>query len=81
VQDWEHPPFSGAVADGFIWGRGTLDLKIGAVGLLEATTALLHEGAMAKCWRQVFYLQRHTHTWLRHVKQADGSNGAAHHVS
>lgn len=44
LQDWEHPPFSGAVADGYIWGRGTLDVKVGAVGLLEAATALLREG-------------------------------------
>lgn len=47
AQDWEHPPFSGAVADGYIWGRGTLDVKSGAIGLLEAATALLHEGAAA----------------------------------
>jgi carboxypeptidase PM20D1 len=34
--DWEVPPFSGAVKDGFIWGRGTLDDKVGVLGLLEA---------------------------------------------
>ena len=25
-----HPPFSGRIADGFIWGRGALDVKCGA---------------------------------------------------
>jgi acetylornithine deacetylase/succinyl-diaminopimelate desuccinylase-like protein len=31
---WTHPPFSGEVADGFVWGRGAIDCKlIGAVGL------------------------------------------------
>eukprot|EP00775_Hariotina_reticulata_P008008 gene8008-8206_t len=44
ISDWTYPPFSGAVQDGFIWGRGTLDVKIGVVGLLEAATALLNQG-------------------------------------
>jgi putative selenium metabolism hydrolase len=26
-EDWEHPPFSGAVADGFLHGRGAMDIK------------------------------------------------------
>lgn len=43
-QDWTYPPFSGAVADGYIWGRGALDVKSGVVGLLEAASALLAEG-------------------------------------
>ena len=33
---WTHPPFSGDVADGFIWGRGTLDDKVGVMAILEA---------------------------------------------
>lgn len=41
---WTHPPFSGAMADGFIWGRGALDVKCGVVGLLEATESLLLSG-------------------------------------
>jgi acetylornithine deacetylase/succinyl-diaminopimelate desuccinylase-like protein len=24
---WTHPPFGGTVADGFLWGRGTIDVK------------------------------------------------------
>jgi acetylornithine deacetylase/succinyl-diaminopimelate desuccinylase-like protein len=24
---WTHPPFSGALADGYIWGRGAVDMK------------------------------------------------------
>jgi carboxypeptidase PM20D1 len=38
---WSHPPFSGAVADGYIWGRGALDDKVGVLGILEAVEALL----------------------------------------
>ncbi len=26
-ESWEHPPFSGAVADGFLHGRGAMDIK------------------------------------------------------
>lgn len=32
-QEWTYPPFSATVADGFIWGRGTLDMK-GAVAMM-----------------------------------------------
>ena len=41
---WTHPPFSGDLADGFIWGRGALDVKCGALGLLEAAERLLENG-------------------------------------
>jgi carboxypeptidase PM20D1 len=41
---WTHPPFSGDIADGFIWGRGTLDDKVGVLGVLEAAEALLRQG-------------------------------------
>lgn len=27
AEDWQHPPFGGTVADGAIWGRGSLDCK------------------------------------------------------
>jgi carboxypeptidase PM20D1 len=41
---WTYPPFSGDIADGFIWGRGALDDKVGVLSLLEAVEALLVEG-------------------------------------
>ncbi|NLA40113.1 MAG: M20/M25/M40 family metallo-hydrolase [Smithella sp.] len=42
---WSHPPFSGAVQDGFVWGRGTLDTKGLGVMFLLALESLLKEGA------------------------------------
>jgi acetylornithine deacetylase/succinyl-diaminopimelate desuccinylase-like protein len=35
-QKWTHPPFSGDIHDGFIWGRGALDMK-GGVAMLVAS--------------------------------------------
>ena len=43
-QSWTYPPFSGHVADGYIWGRGTLDYKVGLLAALEAVEALLRQG-------------------------------------
>jgi carboxypeptidase PM20D1 len=43
-ENWEQPPFSGATVAGNIWGRGTLDDKIGVIGILEAIQHLLEDG-------------------------------------
>jgi carboxypeptidase PM20D1 len=42
--EWTHPPFAGAVADGYVWGRGALDNKSGVMGILEAVEMLVDEG-------------------------------------
>ena len=47
VQDestWEHPPFAGVLADGYIHGRGALDDKGSLAAILEAVETLLAEG-------------------------------------
>ena len=41
---WEHPPFSGDIAEGKVWGRGTLDTKGGLWGMLTAAEELAAEG-------------------------------------
>jgi carboxypeptidase PM20D1 len=41
---WTHPPFSGAIEDGFIWGRGAMDDKFSALAILEAVEHLLVSG-------------------------------------
>lgn len=43
-RDWTHPPFSGDIADGFIWGRGALDDKIAVLSELEAVESLISAG-------------------------------------
>lgn len=48
LDKWAHGPFSGDIADGFIWGRGTLDDKLGVLGLLEGVEALAAAGHVPK---------------------------------
>ncbi len=66
--EWKHPPFGGDVADGFIWGRGALDIKCGAVGILEAVEFLLAEG---------FQPTRDVYLALGHDEEVGGENGNA----
>lgn len=41
---WTYPPFSGEIAEGYVWGRGAMDSKFGVIGALEAVESLLAEG-------------------------------------
>lgn len=40
---WAHKPFDGTVADGYVYGRGSLDDKSTVIGLLEAVEHLLKQ--------------------------------------
>ncbi len=42
--EWLHDPFSGDVADGYVWGRGTLDDKTTVLASLEAVEGLIAQG-------------------------------------
>ena len=44
LSEWTHPPFAGTITDGYIWGRGTLDVKSGVLGILEAAELLIQDG-------------------------------------
>ena len=41
---WTHPPFGGSIADGFVWGRGTLDTKEHLIGAMAALERVLRRG-------------------------------------
>jgi len=43
-QQWTHPPFEGKVADGYVWGRGALDMKGGIAMMLAAILRAKSEG-------------------------------------
>ena len=41
---WTHPGFEGVIESGFVWGRGTIDDKVGIICILEAVESLLEQG-------------------------------------
>lgn len=44
-EGWTHEgPFSGVIADGCVWGRGSIDDKSSLIGLMETFEQLLEEG-------------------------------------
>ena len=66
-RDWKHPPYSGRLADGAVWGRGTLDDKAAVMGSLEAVEALL---------REKFKPQRTLYLAFGHDEEIGGNDGA-----
>ena len=47
--NWEHDPFSGEIAEGKIWGRGTVDTKTPLFAEFSALEELLAEGYEFPC--------------------------------
>ena len=51
---WDHPPFSGVLAeDGYIYGRGTMDMKYHLISVLEGVEYWLKKG---KRFKRTVYL-------------------------
>lgn len=73
--EWTHPPFSGAVADGIVWGRGSVDDKLGVMGLMEALERLLAGGFLPR--RTLFFAFGHD----EEVGGRDGAARIAEHLS
>ena len=48
ADEWTHDPWSGDVADGFVWGRGAIDMKSQTAAEVAAVLRLAAEG-----WRGV----------------------------
>lgn len=65
---WTQPPFAGRIADGFIWGRGALDDKVGVLAILEAIEILLGQG---------FQPERTVLLAFGHDEEVGGLQGAA----
>lgn len=43
-EEWQHDPWSGDVADGFLWGRGALDMKSQVAAEVAAAASLARSG-------------------------------------
>jgi acetylornithine deacetylase/succinyl-diaminopimelate desuccinylase-like protein len=41
---WRHDPWSGALVDGYVWGRGALDMKSQVAAEVAAAVSLAHSG-------------------------------------
>jgi len=66
--DWRYPPFSGTVAEGRVWGRGTLDTKGGLWAMLRAAEELIGQGFVPR--QDVYFLSSCT-------EETDGSGADA----
>jgi carboxypeptidase PM20D1 len=47
-RDWKHAPFSGDVAEGYVWGRGAWDDKSNLLAVLEALEGLAASGVQPR---------------------------------
>ncbi len=66
--DWKQPPFSGVLADGFVWGRGAWDNKGNLMSMLEAVEGLLSVGFRPS--QTVYFI-------FGHDEEVGGGQGAA----
>lgn len=64
---WTHPPFAGRLADGYIWGRGTMDDKGSAFGMLEAIELLVGQNVQP---------ERTVYLAFGHDEELSGKEGA-----
>ncbi|MBQ4566481.1 MAG: M20/M25/M40 family metallo-hydrolase [Oscillospiraceae bacterium] len=46
---WRYPPFSGAVAEGKVWGRGAADTKCSLMAFYQAAEELMEQGYVPDC--------------------------------
>lgn len=68
IDEWKYEPFSGEIADGYVWGRGALDDKSGILSYLEALEFLLSTG---------YEPERTILVGLNHDEEIGGRKGAS----
>lgn len=66
-ENWSRDPFGGEIVNDTIWGRGTIDDKIGVIGIMESVELLLKNNFLPK---RTIYLA------FGHDEEIGGLNGA-----
>ena len=64
---WTYPSFSGEIAEGYVWGRGSLDDKNSVISILEAVEHLL---------KNDFHPERTVYLGFGHDEEVQGRFGA-----
>ena len=59
--EWPHEPFSGDIADGAVWGRGTVDTKGSLFCIMQSVEELLENGWKPEC--DVYIASSCTEEW------------------
>lgn len=67
IDQWTYPPFSGEIAEGYVWGRGALDTKITMIAAMEGVENLLAKG---------FIPDRDIYLAFGHDEEVAGTEGA-----
>ncbi len=47
--EWRYPAFSGKIADGKVWGRGSADTKCSLMAFLQAAEEMIADGYIPEC--------------------------------
>lgn len=66
-KDWVKPPFAGEVSEGYVWGRGTMDMKGPTIMMLHALNAKMASG---------FKPERSVYISIHHDEEIGGPKGA-----
>ena len=64
---WEHEPFAGDIADGYVWGRGAIDMKGQLAAIMDSVEYLIGEG---------YAPRRDIYIALGHDEESLGVHGA-----
>jgi carboxypeptidase PM20D1 len=55
--EWKYPPYSGSVSEDAVWGRGTQDIKVQVITLLEAAETMIAAGSLPE--RDIYFAFGH----------------------